>query len=140
MSDNDMVQVDKNEHFLPMQTREAIRALANAVNLSIFGEYVGVYGFTGTPATTPFGTSDADATNARKVLNKQVCPKENRRGVLDYDAEANALSLPSFKDVSQVGRTPRSRSKAISDASSVSIGTPTIRWLPTPQEPPQPTW
>jgi len=98
MSDKDMVQVDKNKHFLPMQAAEAIRALANDVNASIHDNYKGVYGFAGIAGTTPFATTVVGATDARKVLNKQLCPRSTRRGVLDFDAEANALALAPFAD------------------------------------------
>jgi hypothetical protein len=98
MSDKDMVEVDKNNHFIPMQMSEAVRALANVVNVDIHNEYVGVYGFTGTAGSTPFASTVVDAVNARKVLHQQRAPRTERRGVLDFDAEANALALPPFAD------------------------------------------
>lgn len=98
MSDKDMVQVDKNKHFLPMQAAEAIRALSNDVNASIHQNYKGVYGFTGDAGVTPFASTVVGATNSRKVLNKQLAPRSTRRGVLDFDAEANALALAPFAD------------------------------------------
>lgn len=98
MTDKDMVEVDRNAHFMPMQVSEAVRALANVVNENIYTNYTGVYGFTGTPSTTPFASTVTAATNARKVLNQQRAPRTERRGVLDYDAEANALALSPFAD------------------------------------------
>ena len=98
LSDKDLVEIDRNRHFLPMQTSEAIRALSNAVNEHIHAQYTGIYGFTGTAGTTPFASTVTDATNARKVLNQQRAPRTERRGVLDYDAEANALALSPFAD------------------------------------------
>lgn len=105
LSDKDLVEIDRNEHFLPLQVQEAVRALARAVNQSIFAEYKGVYGVTGTAGTTPFGSGvgTLSAINARKVLNQQLCPRDNRRGVLDHNAEAAALALPEFADADKVG-------------------------------------
>jgi len=102
LTDKDLVEIDAREDFLPMQMSEAIRTLANDVNRSIHEEYRGpvrgVFGVTGTAGTTPFGTSVGvkSATQVRKILNQQVCPKDNRRGVLDFDAEAQALELEPF--------------------------------------------
>jgi hypothetical protein len=98
LSDKDLVEIDKNAHFIPMEMAEAIRALANAVNDHIFSYYTGVYGFTGTAAVTPFASTVTAATNARKIMNQQRAPRTLRRGVLDYDAEANALALSPFAD------------------------------------------
>lgn len=103
LSDKEMVEIDRNRHFMPLQTTEAVRALANQVNADIHAEYTGIYGFTGTPATTPFGTDTSDAINARKILNQQRSPRDNRRGVLDFDAEANALALAAFADAEKTG-------------------------------------
>lgn len=105
LNDKDVLEVDRNEHFVPMQMSEAVRALANSINVSVQNAYTGVYGFVGAAGTTPFATSVAGATDARKVLNKQLCPRENRRMVLDFDAEAAALALPDFQRVNEVGGT-----------------------------------
>ena len=103
LSDKDMAEIDRNRDFLPMQMSEAVRALANVVNEDIHDEYKGVYGYQGTAATTPFASTVAGATNSRKQLHSQRCPKGNRRGVLDFDAEANALALSPFSDAEKVG-------------------------------------
>ena len=106
LTDKDLVEIDARDAFLPMQMSEAVRSLANEVNLSIHKEYRGpvrgVFGVEGTAGTTPFGTSIGvkSATQVRKVLNQQVCPKDSRRGVLDFDAEAQALELDAFNDAS----------------------------------------
>ncbi|MCG8492274.1 MAG: hypothetical protein MI743_11710 [Sneathiellales bacterium] len=103
LTDKEMMEVAGRDDFLPMQASSAIRALANAVNRSIHAEYKGIYGTVGTPGTTPFETDSKDATNARKLLLKQRAPKENRFGVLNFDAEANALDLAAFADADKAG-------------------------------------
>lgn len=103
LTDKELVEIDKNQHFMPMQMSEAVRSLANVINEDIHAEYAGVYGFTGTSGTTPFASTVTDATNARKVLHQQRAPRTERRGVLDYDAEANALALSPFSDAEKIG-------------------------------------
>jgi hypothetical protein len=105
LTDKEMVEIDKNAHFMPMQMSEALRALANAVNEDIHAEYLGVYGYTGTAGVTPFASTVTDATNARKVLHQQRAPRMDRRGVLDFDGEANALALSPFADAEKTGST-----------------------------------
>ena len=105
MTDKELVEVDRNEHFIPMQMSEAVKALANAINTSVHNEFKGVFGFVGTSGTTPFGSAVSAATDARKVLNQQLCPRTDRRMILDFDAEANALALDAFNNVNEVGGT-----------------------------------
>jgi hypothetical protein len=103
LTDREVLEIEADETFVPMQMSEAIRALANAVNESVHAEYRGVYGAVGTAGGTPFAADVSDATAARKLLNKQLAPRADRRGVLDFDAEANALALPQFSDAEKVG-------------------------------------
>lgn len=103
LTDREVMEVDHDESFVPMQMSEAIRALANAVNASVHAEYVGIHGYVGTAGTTPFGTDVTDATLARKLLNRQLAPRSDRRGVLDFDAETNALALAQFSDAEKTG-------------------------------------
>jgi hypothetical protein len=103
LTDKDLVEIDRNRHFLPMQAAEAVRSLARAINQSIFSEYKSVFGFFGTPGTTPFATNVQGATQVKKILNQQLCPKDDRRVVLDFNAEAQFLELNAFNDVSQTG-------------------------------------
>lgn len=112
LSDKDLCEIDANEHFLPMQLMEAIKALASDVNQQVIGNYKGanrgVYGVAGQLSdgfgTDPFGSNDgvSAATKARKVLNEQLCPKTDRRGVVDFAAEANMLDLSAFSDADKI--------------------------------------
>jgi len=105
MTDKELVEVDRNEHFVPMQMSEAVKALANKINTTVHNEYKGVFGFAGTAGATPFASAVSAATDARKILNQQLCPRTDRRMILDFDAEASALALDSFNNVNQVGGT-----------------------------------
>lgn len=101
LTDKDLTQIDRNAHFFPMEAEAAIEALAVAVNQHIFSKYKKVYGFTGTAGTTPFASAVTDATNLKKILNQQKCPKDLRRAVLDFSAEANMTALQAFRDAAQ---------------------------------------
>lgn len=103
LTDKEMMEVAGRDNFLPMQASSAIRALANAVNQSIHAEYKGIYGTVGEADVTPFAADSKSATAARKLLLQQRAPKENRYGVLNFDAEANALDLAAFADADKAG-------------------------------------
>ena len=100
LADKDLMEA--NRGVIPMQASEAVKAIANDVNATLLGLGRKFYGMVGTPGTTPFSTV-VDATNARKVLNRQLAPVNDRRIVLDPDAEAAALGLSGFADVSKSG-------------------------------------
>lgn len=102
LTDKEMAEIDRNQHFIPMQTAEAARAIANNIDVAIHSNYTGVYGFTGTPAVVPFSTV-ATATGARKVLNNQLAPMNDRRIVMDPNAEDQALQLSAYSDLEKTG-------------------------------------
>lgn len=76
---------------LPMQASEAIKSLANAVDQYIISKHTGIFSQSGTAGTAPFNASLTAAASARVLLNKQLAPMTDRRGVIDPDAEGNLL-------------------------------------------------
>lgn len=82
---------------IPGSLKAAAKAIGNAVTNDVYDLVrKKVYGYVGTAGTTPFATSVAAATDARKILNKQLAPMDERRMILDPDAAANALALSAF--------------------------------------------
>lgn len=95
--------LESMEGVIPMQASEAVKSLVNFANAFIMSKYKGVYGVYGAAGTTPFASSTDEATGARKVLNNQLAPLSDRRFVIDPDAEASALNLRAFHDMSFSG-------------------------------------
>ncbi|MDP6352929.1 MAG: P22 phage major capsid protein family protein [Alphaproteobacteria bacterium] len=103
LTDREMMEVDRNQHFVPGQMEEAVKALANDIDDHIHSQYTGIYGFVGTAGTVPFSTVTT-TTDARKTLNNQLAPNDGRwRIVMDPDAEAQALQLAAYADISVAG-------------------------------------
>ena len=96
----DKEQLEVMDGLIPMQASEAVKALANQVDTDILGKYTKVYGFAGVAGTTPFAVDVAEYLDARKTLNKQLSPMDERAVVLDVDAEAKAINLRAFQDAS----------------------------------------
>lgn len=108
LSHKDLAEIDANAAFVPHSVAESIKALANDINESIHATYKGIYGYVGDATfgntnVDPFASTAAAAINARKTLSQQLCPQENRRLVLDFDAEANALALSVLADLEKTG-------------------------------------
>lgn len=112
-------EIDVKKDFLPGQLAQGIKGLANTLNEYIWGKYTtatsGIYGFISNPTAgvgtilDPFGTGVLDTstvracTNAKKVLNQQLCPRQDRRAVLNFNAEAAMLDLGSISDADKIG-------------------------------------
>lgn len=103
MDDKGLSQVDKG--ILPMQAKEAIKALANGIEDYLWSLYPASYGFAGVSGTTPFSTDLSAYLDARKVGNNQLMDMEPRNVIINSDAEANALGLRAFQDASFRGDT-----------------------------------
>lgn len=103
LTDQDMLTA--MEGTIPMQASEAIKSLANQVNGDILAKFSDFFGYSGTASVTPFATTTVDATNTRKLLNIQLAPVNDRRFIINPDAEGNALSLPAFQYYLNAGDT-----------------------------------
>ncbi len=103
LADKELAEIDYNRNFVPMQMSEAVGALASAVNDSVQSLYTGIYGFVGATDAQAFAAGITPVTDARKVLNKQKAPRANRRIVLDFDTEANALGQAALSDFEKTG-------------------------------------
>lgn len=83
---------------IPLQASEAVASLADYINAFLLGKYTKVYGVHKVTGGL-FATDTSAASQARKILNIQKCPQQERRFVMDPDAEANALNLRAFQDM-----------------------------------------
>lgn len=101
---DDSEQMQVMDGFIPMQAEEAVKALANEVDLYLLSLFSKFYGVAGTAGTTPFsdGTTK-DATAMRTALNKQLAPLFPRHVVFDPEAEGSALNVRAFQDASWSG-------------------------------------
>jgi len=105
LTDQEIGRIRADKDFIPLQMDQAFRVLSNAINDSVFATYTGIYGYVGTADITPFGVGVevASATNMRKMLNDQLCPKKGRKALLDTTAGAAALNLAQFSDAEKRG-------------------------------------
>lgn len=102
LTDKEQLEVQPG-HF-PSQASEAIKALANTSDTYLMNLYKLVYNVAGAAGTTPFASSIAEYSDARKQLNISLAPFTDRRVVLDPSAEANALTkISAFFQADQRG-------------------------------------
>lgn len=109
LTDRELMEVDAG--IIPMQASEAIKSLANNVDQFILSMFKGdrnpaergIFNIAGAAATTPFSTDTSAFKSARKLLNKELTPMQDRFVVLDPDAEANVFDLARFAEVDKAG-------------------------------------
>ena len=94
LNDKELVEIDKNAHFLPLQMSEAVKGLATQVNSDIFSEIQTGVGNLVNPAGDTIAI--ADITEARKRLHIGGAPQTDRVFVTNYEAEADLLQLAAF--------------------------------------------
>ncbi len=98
LTDKDMQEAMNGT--IPMQASEAVKAIANTVDVSLLNLYKNIFGASGVAGTAPFAADLSEYLAARKLLSNQLAPMEPRYMVLDPTAEANALALRQFSDAS----------------------------------------
>ena len=135
LTDKDLMEA--NRGVIPMQASEAVKAIANDVNATLLGLGRKFYGMVGTPGTMPFSTV-VDATNARKVLNRQLAPVNDRRIVLDPDAEAAAQVVSLAKATNAAGLKEGdiltiagdAQTYVVTEAVSLAVGNTAVKIYP----------
>lgn len=119
LTDKEKTEIEYKLDFLPMQMEESIKGLANTLNVYIWNQFtntdLGIYGFIANPnlgvgtILEPFQTGTTDTsgvsaiTGAKRILNEQLCPRDDRRGVLSFNAEAAMLDLAQISDADKIG-------------------------------------
>lgn len=98
LTDKDMQEAMNGT--IPMQASEAVKAIANTVDVSLLNLYKNIYGFAGVAGTAPFAADLSEYLEGRKFMSNQLAPMDPRYMVLDPTAEANALALRQFSDAS----------------------------------------
>jgi len=99
LTDKEILEI--TDDIMPATSRSAIVSLATQVNSDLLDLHEEVFSFGGSQAVVPFSTGKiTDASQARKRLNLNLAPLEDRRLVLDPDAAASALEVISFLDAS----------------------------------------
>lgn len=99
----DRDRVETIDESVEMAIDAAVDALAEDVNSDVMDLYKEVYNYnadTGTAGTTPFGSNYDEASEARKILNREKASLADRRMVIDPDAEEQAINLSEFADSS----------------------------------------
>lgn len=79
----------------------AVEAIGQKIDQLLFGLYVDVYNYVGTPGTTPSAIADMTAVN--RALNIAKVPVSERRLAIDPFAADKFQQLPSFFDASVIG-------------------------------------
>jgi len=89
--------------FVPGMMTSAFRAIGNALNTGIINCFSDVYGFCGTPGTTPFASDLSALAALSQTLDTQLCPDENRAFIMSVATRQNALNLAQFTQAQMVG-------------------------------------
>ena len=99
LTDKDMLEIQDGT--IPMVASEAVKSLANNVDIFLLTLGKKFYGVAGVAGTTPFGNEKTtDASSLRTVLNKQLADMDPRHVVLSPEAEGSALNVRAFQDAS----------------------------------------
>lgn len=104
LSDKDMLEAMNGT--IPMQASEAIKSLANKIDLLLFAKAeLKFQGYTGVAGVTPFANDASEFLNADQIMNDNLAPPDNRYVAISSKAKANAMGLRAFQDASFRGDT-----------------------------------
>lgn len=99
MDDKGLVQVDNG--IIPMQAKEAVKALANGIEDFLWTKLAAsIAQYAGVAGTTPFGAGLDDFLAADKLLNDSLADPEDRFMVINTAAKASAMGLRAIQDAS----------------------------------------
>lgn len=104
LNDKERHDIMVNQRYMPPVIHSKVRALAEAAETYVASKYTEVYNFVGAAGTAPFNTNQQALVDANKVLNDNHNPHSGRSFIMDTTAEAKALMLDVFADVSQTGQ------------------------------------
>jgi hypothetical protein len=98
---------------LARQIQECVRAVLNAIASGFYASGVvgsstyspGIPNICGTAGTTPFATPWADMTNVNIALARNLCPDDNRVGIVDLAAWANIINATGLWHVGEAGNS-----------------------------------
>ena len=105
LTDQELTQIDADEHFIPGQMEEAFKVLGNKVDTDLMDQADNLYGGAGTAGTTPFASAATDwvgSSGAQKILNDQLSNGPYNI-VLDPAAYGNAMNLANIVQAQQRG-------------------------------------
>lgn len=104
LTDRDISSMSTNAAYLPQELQSSANAVADRIDSTLLANYTGVYGFAGTPGTTPFGTSLLEAQQViQQFADQEAPPMDMRHLLLDTFAYSNALGLQALQDASRFG-------------------------------------
>jgi len=90
---------------VPWQLKEAAKAVANAIENSLWTKCKGFYSFVGTPGTAPFGTGLDEYLDALAIADTLLMDPENRHVILNPVAYTNALGLAQIQNAAWRGNS-----------------------------------
>ena len=105
MTDKELRELRRNEHFVPMGLQESIDALGTQINQSMWELTYRFYNFVGSGGTanSPFNSNTDLADTAYRVLNTERALRSERRMLVDFKAEEDAKKAGEFQDASAAG-------------------------------------
>ena len=103
------------------QIQQAIRTLVNEMEADLAGLFVNASRAYGTPGTTPFATSLAEAAQVRKILVDNGAPLADVSLVMDTTAGANMRTLTNLSRVNEAGDQSLLRQGVLLDIYGVAM-------------------